>query len=93
MSSVRGSSYYKLPRLFQWLTGNIGFHHVHHLSSRIPNYNLEKCVKENPILSKYANIITFKDSLKSIHAKLWDEKKKRLISFKEFYMMERMQLV
>ena len=89
IASIRGSSYYKLPKVFQWLTGNIGFHHIHHLSSRIPNYNLEKCVKENPILNKYTNIITFRESLKSRHAKLWDEQRKKMISFKEFYQMER----
>ncbi len=90
LASIRGSSYYKLPKLFQWLTGNIGFHHIHHLSSRIPNYNLEKCVKENPILNKYANILTFRESLKSMHIKLWDEQRMRMISFKEFYRLEKM---
>lgn len=89
LASIRGASYYKLPKLFQWLTGNIGFHHIHHLSSRIPNYNLEKCVRENPILNEYANIITFRESLKSIQAKLWDEQKQKMISFKEYYQMER----
>jgi len=93
IASIRGASYYKLPKLFQWLTGNIGFHHVHHLSSRIPNYNLEKCVKDNPILNRYTNIITFKESLKSMHAKLWDEQRKRLISFKEFYYLERLGVI
>ena len=90
LASIRGSSYYKLPKVFQWLTGNIGFHHVHHLSSLIPNYNLETCVKENPILNKYTNIITFRESLKSMNAKLWDEQRKKLISFKEFYQLEKM---
>jgi len=93
IASIRGASYYKLPKPFQWLTGNIGFHHVHHLSSRIPNYNLEKCVRDNPILNKYTNIITFRESLKSMQVKLWDEQRKRLISFKEFYTMERLGLL
>ncbi len=93
LASIRGASYYKLPKMFQWLTGNIGFHHIHHLSSRIPNYNLEKCVRENPILSKYTNIITFKESLSTMQAKLWDEQKQRLISFKEFYKMEKLEIV
>ncbi len=90
IASIRGSSYYKLPKLFQWLTGNIGFHHIHHLSSRIPNYNLENCVIENPILNKYANILTFKESLKSMHVKLWDEQRQKMISFKEFYRLDKM---
>jgi len=93
ISAIRGASYYKLPRVFQWLTGNIGFHHIHHLSSRIPNYNLEKCVKDNPILNKYTNIITFKESLKTMQAKLWDENRRKLISFKEFYQLEKLGLV
>ena len=85
MAAVKGSSYYKLPKVFQWLSGNIGFHHIHHLSHLIPNYNLERCAKENPILQKYANIITFRDSLKTISNKLWDEQNQKMISFKEFY--------
>ena len=93
MASLKGATYYKLPRPFQWLTGNIGIHHIHHLSSLIPNYNLEKCMKENPILTQYTNIVTFTQSLKSIHAKLWDENKNKMISFKEYYHMERMGLL
>ncbi len=93
LASVRGASYYKLPKVFQWLTGNIGLHHIHHLSSRIPNYNLEKCLKENPIFTKYANTLTFWDSLKTVTLKLYDEERQRMISFKEFYRMEKMSLV
>ncbi len=92
IASIKGASYYKLPKLFQWLTGNIGFHHIHHLNSNIPNYNLEKCVKENPLLSKYSTIITFRDSLKCMFNKLWDEETQRMISFAEFYRREKMQL-
>src|SRR5205085_1858448 len=51
-AAIKGSSYYKLPKIFQWFSGNIGFHHIHHLSPRIPNYKLEKCHKENPILQE-----------------------------------------
>jgi omega-6 fatty acid desaturase (delta-12 desaturase) len=85
LASVRGSTYYKLPKLFQWLSGNIGFHHIHHLSSRIPNYNLELCAKENPILNEFVSTLTFRSSLKCINHKLWDDEKQRMISFKEFY--------
>ncbi len=92
LASIRGASYYKLPRVFQWLTGNIGLHHIHHLSARIPNYNLEKCMKENPLFTKYAKTLTFVDSLKTVTLKLYDEEKRRMISFKEFYQMERMRL-
>lgn len=84
LASIRGSTFYKLPRLFQWLSGNIGFHHIHHLNSRIPNYNLEACTRANPHLNTYANILTFGQSLKCIHFKLWDAQTQRMISFKEF---------
>ena len=90
IASIRGATYYKLPKVFQWLTGNIGIHHIHHLSSRIPNYNLERCMKENPIINKYANILTFRDSLKCIGLKLWDEQRQKMISFKEFYRLEKL---
>ena len=83
-SAIRGSTYYRLPRLFHWLTGNIGFQHVHHLSSTIPNYNLRKCVQENPILSKYVTKVNFRQSLKFMFYKLWDEEKQKMISFKEY---------
>ncbi len=92
LASIRGASYYKLPKVLQWLTGNIGFHHVHHLSSLIPNYNLEQCVKENPILSKFANVVTLWDSFKLVANKLWDEERKRMISFAEFYQLERVRV-
>ncbi len=88
LSAIRGSSYYKLPKVMMWLTGNIGFHHIHHLSSLIPNYNLEKCNKENPILEKYVNILTFRESIKCAFYKLWDEQSQRMITFREFYRME-----
>ncbi|MDX1685792.1 MAG: fatty acid desaturase [Saprospiraceae bacterium] len=85
LASIRGATFYKLPALFNWLTGNIGYHHIHHLNSLIPNYNLVRCSKENPILNKYVNTINFKESLKLINNKLWDEKQNRMISFREYY--------
>ena len=56
LAALAGSSYYKLPRVLQWFTGNIGFHHIHHLSPRIPNYRLEACHNENPILQRVHGI-------------------------------------
>ncbi len=88
LSAIQGSTYYKLPKVFQWLTGNIGIHHIHHLSSLIPNYNLEKCNKENPILEKYVTVLTFRSSLKCIWMKLWDEEQQKMISFRDFDRME-----
>lgn len=84
IASLRGATYYKLPKPFQWLTGNIGFHHIHHLSALIPNYNLEKCAKENPLLNKYVTTITFKESLKCIFNNLWDQNRQCMISFREY---------
>ena len=86
LASIRGSTCYKLPRLFQWLTGNIGFHHIHHLNSRIPNYHLAACANENPLLNRFANVLTFRQSLKCIRHKLWDSEQSRMISFKEYTM-------
>jgi len=83
LAAIKGSSYYKLPRVFQWLTGNIGIHHIHHLSSLIPNYNLAKCLKEQPILTKYVTTISFWESLKMVKHKLWDEDEGKMVSFKE----------
>lgn len=82
-AAVEGSSYYKLPKVLQWITGNIGFHHVHHLSPRVPNYNLEKAHESTPPLQK-ATTITIRSSLKAIRFRLWDEEGKQFISFREY---------
>ena len=84
ISAIKGSTYYKLPKLFQWFSGNIGFHHIHHLNPNIPNYNLEKCAKENPVFQKYVTTINFKESLKCLSHHLWDEKRQKMISFWEY---------
>jgi acyl-lipid omega-6 desaturase (Delta-12 desaturase) len=78
--AIAGSSYFKLPRVLQWFSGNIGFHHIHHLSSRIPNYNLEKCYTENSEFQK-VQAITLKESLKTLSLKLWDEAEKKLVTY------------
>ncbi len=88
MAALKGSTYYKLPRILHWLTGNIGYHHLHHLSSRIPSYNLPKCAKENPIFQKYVTTISFFNSLPMMFNKLWDEQSQRMITMREFYRME-----
>lgn len=89
LAAIRGSTYYKLPKLFQWLTGNIGFHHIHHLNSKIPNYHLEWCARENPILHKYVTEVTFPESLKYMNHKLWDEASEKMISFTAYYRLEK----
>ncbi len=93
VASIKGSTYYKLPKLFNWLTGNIGVHHIHHLAPRIPNYNLMKCARENPVFQKYTTIITFRESLNCVFNKLWDEQMQKMISFREFYRREQLGMV
>ncbi len=85
VAAIQGSTYYKLPRVMHWFTGNIGYHHIHHLSSLIPSYQLAKCHHENPIFEKIAVKMTFKESLSCAFNKLWDEQQQRMISFKEYY--------
>ncbi|MDA7026570.1 fatty acid desaturase [Bacillus sp. CLL-7-23] len=79
-AAVEGSSFYKLPKVLQWLTGNIGFHHVHHLSPRIPNYKLEK-VHNNTEQLQNVPTITLTTSLKSLKFRLWDEEGKQFVGF------------
>ncbi|MFF5996627.1 fatty acid desaturase [Lysinibacillus sp. KU-BSD001] len=81
-AAVEGSSYYKLPKLLQWITGNIGFHHVHHLAPRVPNYHLEEAHKSIPPLQK-ATTITLSTSLESVRYKLYDPENKKFVTFKE----------
>jgi omega-6 fatty acid desaturase (delta-12 desaturase) len=81
-AAIQGSSYYKLPKVLQWFTGNIGFHHIHHLNPGIPNYLLEKCYRKNPELQK-ATTLTIAKSFRSMMLHLWDEEQKKLISFRQ----------
>jgi omega-6 fatty acid desaturase (delta-12 desaturase) len=82
-AALEGSSYFKLPKLLQWFSGNIGFHHIHHLAPLIPNYMLEKAYKEN-ILFQKVETLTIKTSFRTIFLDLWDENLQRLISFREY---------
>jgi len=79
-ASLQGSSYYKLPKVLQWITGNIGLHHIHHLRPRIPNYNLQRCYDETPSLAA-VKPLTLLESFECLRLKLWDEKKQKLVSF------------
>jgi omega-6 fatty acid desaturase (delta-12 desaturase) len=81
-AAVDGSSYYKLPKWMQWFTGNIGFHHVHHLSPKVPNYYLEVAHEKNHVLSTVP-VITIRSSFVALKYRLWDEKHKCFISFRE----------
>ncbi|BCE07635.1 fatty acid desaturase DesE [Bacillus paralicheniformis] len=81
-AAVEGSSFYKLPKLLQWLTGNIGYHHVHHLSPKVPNYKLEIAHEQHEPL-KNVPTITLKTSLQSLAFRLWDEEKKQFVTFRD----------
>ncbi len=80
-AALEDSSYYKLPKVLQWFTGNIGLHHIHHLRPRIPNYNLQRCYDEVPELQA-VEPLTLRKSLKSLTLNLWDEPNGRLVSFR-----------
>jgi len=81
-AAMEGSSYLKLPVIFQWFTGNIGFHHVHHLSSKIPNYNLARCHRENDLFKSVKPLRLFA-TFKTLWLGLWDETNGRMISFRK----------
>ncbi len=81
-SAVKGSSFLKLPVVLQWFTGNIGFHHVHHLSPKIPNYNLARCHYENEIFKEIKPIVLF-STFKTLNLGLWDEVNRQMISFRK----------
>jgi acyl-lipid omega-6 desaturase (Delta-12 desaturase) len=79
-AALKGSSFYKLPKVLQWFSGNIGFHHIHHLSPRIPNYHLEKCHQAEPLFQTVKPVTLFA-SLKSLTFRLWDEQRQRLVGY------------
>jgi len=79
-AAMEGSSYYKLPKIMQWFSGNIGFHHIHHLNPMIPNYNLERCHHSDPFF-QVAPELNLLSSLKTIKFRLWDEANRKMISF------------
>ena len=81
-AALEGSSHYQLPQPLQWMTGNIGIHHVHHLYSRIPFYRLTEVLRDQPELAQ-AQRMSIRQSLASVKLKLWDEKTQRLMSFRE----------
>ncbi|HKJ03606.1 MAG TPA: fatty acid desaturase [Longimicrobiales bacterium] len=81
-ASLLGSSYLKVPAPLQWITANIGVHHVHHMSARMPNYKLQKVHDENPEFQVVTKV-TMKDTWKLINLALWDEERRRLIRFRD----------
>jgi acyl-lipid omega-6 desaturase (Delta-12 desaturase) len=79
-AALRGSSYLNLPRWLQFFTGNIGLHHVHHLSAKVPNYNLQRAHDENPIFHDVPTLSLW-DGLRAVRLKLWDEDSRRLVTW------------
>jgi len=87
-AALQGSSYLKLPKLLQFFSGNIGLHHVHHLSARVPNYNLQRAHDDNPIFHDVPTL-TLWDGLRCVRLKLWDEHSQRLITWAELRRLRR----
>jgi omega-6 fatty acid desaturase (delta-12 desaturase) len=81
-AALRGSSYLRLPRVLQFFSGNIGLHHVHHLSAKVPNYNLQRAHDRNPIFHEVPTLSLW-DGLRAVRLKLWDERRRRLVTFAE----------
>jgi omega-6 fatty acid desaturase (delta-12 desaturase) len=79
-AALNGSSYYKLPRVLEWITGSIGLHHVHHADPKIPNYNLRRCHDENSEFHEVTQI-TLRESFRTASLRLWDEEQRRLVGF------------
>ncbi|HMJ64062.1 MAG TPA: fatty acid desaturase, partial [Candidatus Binatia bacterium] len=80
-AALQGSSFYKLPGVLQWFAGNIGYHHIHHLSSRIPNYNLPRCHQAH-LLFQSVKPLTLFSSFKSFTFRLWDEQRRKLVGYR-----------
>ncbi|HEX8256996.1 MAG TPA: fatty acid desaturase [Allosphingosinicella sp.] len=81
-AALHGSSHYDLPPVLRWFSANIGVHHVHHLASRIPFYRLPEVLREVPMLARISRV-TFRESIGAVRLVLWDEQKRRLVTFAE----------
>jgi omega-6 fatty acid desaturase (delta-12 desaturase) len=81
-AALQGSAHYDLPPVLHWFTGNIGFHHIHHLDARIASYNLQRCHREHPELAA-TTVLTLRSSLATVPLSLWDEHSGQLVSFAE----------
>jgi omega-6 fatty acid desaturase (delta-12 desaturase) len=81
-AALHGASHYDLPLVLRWVTGNIGIHHVHHLSSKVPYYRLPEVLRDYPELGEIGRI-TIMQSLRCVNLVLWDEESRRLVSFRQ----------
>jgi len=85
-AGLEGSSYYQLPKVLQWMVGNIGLHHIHHVRANIPNYNLQRCYDEVPEM-QMVKALTLRKSINSLWLRLWDEQQQKLVSFRAINML------
>lgn len=81
-AALEGSSFYRLPKLLQWFSANIGFHHIHHLNAQVPNYQLERCHNENPVFHDVPTL-DLRSSWRSLFVRLWDEERQMMVSFRK----------
>ncbi len=81
-AALQGSTYLRLPAILQWFTGNIGFHHVHHLNPRVPNYRLREC---HELIAAHCTVpqLSFRDGVRALRFVLWDEARGRMVTFRE----------
>lgn len=82
-AALEGSSFFRMPKVLQWMTANIGIHHIHHLDCKIPNYYLQQCMDEQPGLAA-RHTVTLGDACRLINHKIWDEKTSRLLTWREY---------
>lgn len=82
-AALGGASHFQLPFILQWFSGNIGLHHVHHLSSRVPNYRLQECLDSAPELDRLARKLTLRQSIGCWRLTLWDEQHGRFVGFRD----------
>jgi omega-6 fatty acid desaturase (delta-12 desaturase) len=87
-AALRGSSFFALPRVLQWFSGNIGFHHIHHLSARIPNYFLEACHRSDPMFAGVMPMSLWR-AMRTVGLRLWDESSKKLVGWRQLREVER----
>ena len=85
-SALLGASYLRLPKVLNWFSGSIGFHHIHHLSPRIPNYNLAGAHENNPLIQKWARVVSLREGLLFTRLKLWDEPVHKMVGFSKTHL-------
>lgn len=83
-AALKGSSFYNLPKILHWMTGNIGFHHIHHLSPKVPNYYLHRVHADNPFLQEVPSINLI-SSLRSLRYRVWNEQSKKFVGFRDIH--------